>query len=214
MKFANCNIQMIEWLAASGRSRKVERTSCMSDLRVKPSRLSPGGLFLAFLQVGLSGFGGVLPFARRELVERRGWLSAAEFNETLALCQSIPGPNVVNLSVVVGSRFGGPAGALAAPAGLLLAPVALVLVLAVLWNRYGALGHIPSAIRGLSAAAAGLAAATTLKMARPVLASAPWTAGPIVLSAFVGVGLLRLPLPWVLFALAPISILIAWRVRP
>ena len=168
-------------------------------------------LFVAFLKVGLSGFGGVLPFARRALVERRGWLSAAEFNETLSLCQSIPGPNIVNLSVVVGSRFAGPGGALAALAGLVVAPVALVLVLAALWSRYGAIGHVPAAIRGLSAAAAGLAAATSVKMAKPVLTAAPYTAGPIVLAAFIGVGLLHLPLPWVLMGLAPVSILVARR---
>ena len=180
-------------------------------LRPETPKPTPRVLFVAFLKVGLSGFGGVLPFARRALVERRGWLSPAEFNETLSLCQSIPGPNVVNLSVVVGSRFAGPVGALAALAGLVVAPVALVLVLGALWSRYGALGHIPSAIRGLSAAAAGLAAATSLKMARPVLAAAPYTAGPIVLAAFIGVGLLRLPLPWVLLALAPVSVLVARR---
>src|SRR5579863_6568850 len=78
----------------------------------------PGDLFLAFLTVGLSGFGGVLPFARRMLVERRAWLSQAQFNETLALCQTLPGPNIVNVSVVVGARFAGVAGAVAAVTGL------------------------------------------------------------------------------------------------
>ncbi|HLZ83581.1 MAG TPA: chromate transporter [Caulobacteraceae bacterium] len=168
-------------------------------------------LFLAFLTVGLSGFGGVLPFARRMLVERRQWLTETDFNETLALCQSLPGPNIVNMSVVVGSRFAGPKGALACLTGLVVAPVALVLVLADLWGRFGAVGHVPGAIRGLAAAAAGLAAATTLKMARPILIQSPFSAGPIVAAAFVAVGLLRLPLPWVALTLAPVSVLIAWR---
>jgi chromate transporter len=185
----------------------------MSNLRLSPSSITPHLLLVAFLQIGLSGFGGVLPFARRELVERRGWLGAAEFNETLSLCQSIPGPNVVNLAVVVGSRCAGPSGAFAAVIGLLGAPVALVLVLAALWSHYGAVGHIPAAIRGLSAAAAGLAAATSVKMARPIITAAPWTAGPVVLVGFVGVGLFRFPLPWMLLVLAPISIFAAWRWR-
>jgi chromate transporter len=185
----------------------------MPILSPPTSSVPPRVLFLAFLRVGLSGFGGVLPFARRELVERRGWLGAAEFNETLSLCQSIPGPNVVNLAVVVGSRFAGPGGAFAAVMGLLGAPVAIVLVLAALWSRYGAVGHIPSAIRGLSAAAAGIAGATSLKMAKPVLSAAPWTAGPVILAGFIGVGLFRFPLPWVLLALAPVSILASWRWR-
>jgi chromate transporter len=171
---------------------------------------SAGALFLAFLTVGLSGFGGVLPFARRTLVERRGWLTETDFNETLALCQSLPGPNIVNMSVVVGSRFAGPRGALACLAGLVVAPVSLVLVLADLWGRFGAVGHLPGAIRGLAAAAAGLAAATTLKMARPILVQAPVSAGPVIVAAFVAVGLMRLPLPWVALTLAPLSVLIAW----
>ena len=185
----------------------------MSNLRFQPRAITPGVLFRAFLRVGLSGFGGVLPFARRELVERLEWLSAAEFNETLSLCQSIPGPNVVNLSVVVGRRFAGPGGAVAAVLGLMAAPVAVVLVLAALWSRYGTYGHAASAIRGLSAAAAGLAGATAVKMARPALTASPFTAGPVVLAAFVAVGLLRAPLPWVLLALAPVSMFAAWRWR-
>lgn len=185
----------------------------MSNSRLSPQSITPGLLFLIFLQIGLSGFGGVLPFARRELVERREWLGAAEFNETVSLCQSIPGPNAVNLAVVVGSRWAGAGGAVAAVMGLMGAPVALVLILAALWSRYGAVGHIPAAIRGLSAAAAGLAAATSVKMGRPVLAAAPWTAGPIVVAGFIGVGLLKFPLPGTLLVLAPISVFAAWRWR-
>jgi len=168
-------------------------------------------LFLAFLGVAMSGFGGVLPFARRALVERRGWLTEAGFNETLALCQSLPGPNIVNLSIVVGSRFAGARGALSCIAGLVVAPVMLVLGLATLWGRYGAIGHVPGAIRGLAAAAAGLVAATALKMARPTLMSAPMSAGPVMAVAFAAVGLARLPLPWVLLVLAPASVFMAWR---
>jgi chromate transporter len=172
---------------------------------------SSSALFFAFLAVGLSGFGGVLPFARRALVERRAWLTESDFNETLALCQSLPGPNIVNMSVVVGSRFAGPRGALACLAGLIVAPVALVLVLATLWSRFGSVGHVPGAIQGLAAAAAGLAAATTLKMARPIFVQTPFSAAPIIAAAFVAVGLLHAPLPWVALTLAPLSVLIAWR---
>jgi chromate transporter len=174
---------------------------------------SPAALFLAFLAVGLSGFGGVLPFARGALVERRGWLTEIDFNETLALCQSLPGPNIVNMSIVVGSRFAGPRGALACVTGLVAAPVALVLVLAALWGRFGAVGHVPGAVRGLAAAAAGLTAATSFKMAKPMLVQAPLSTGPIIVAAFVAVGLLRLPLPWVALTLAPLSVLIAWSRR-
>jgi chromate transporter len=173
----------------------------------------PGRLFLAFLQIALSGFGGVLPWARRVLVEREGWIDEESFNETLALCQTLPGPNIVNLSIVVGSRFAGPAGALAALAGLTLAPMAIVLVLGVLYGRFGGVGRLPGAITGLGAAAAGLVAATAAKMAQPLILRRPLRAAPFIALAFVAVGLLRWPLPWVLAGLAPASVAIAWNWR-
>jgi chromate transporter len=176
-----------------------------------PDAPNPARLFLAFLTVGLSGFGGVLPFARRMLVEKRAWLSESAFNETLALCQTLPGPNIVNLSVVVGSRFAGRTGAVAAVTGLMAAPVAIVLVLATLYGRYGAVGRAPAMIAGLGAAAAGLVAATAAKMAWPLVRRHPAFATPFIALVFVGVALLRLPLVWMLLALAPLSIAIAWR---
>ena len=93
-------------------------------------------LFFGFSSVGLSGFGGVLPFARRMLVEQRGWLSAEEFNAQLGLCQFLPGPNVINLAVVVGKRYCGLAGAIVAPLGLLAGPLVIVLLMAMLYDRY------------------------------------------------------------------------------
>jgi chromate transporter len=171
------------------------------------------GLFLGFLGVGLTGFGGVLPFARRMLVEQRGWLSEADFNETLALCQSLPGPNIVNMTVVVGRRFAGAGGALAAFLGLMVAPVAIVIALGVLYERYGAVGRMPGAIAGLGATAAGLVAATAFKMARPLLARRPVSSGAVAVMAFAGVGILRLPLDVVMAVMAPISVALAW-IRP
>jgi chromate transporter len=171
----------------------------------------PGALFMAFLAVGLSGFGGVLPFARRMLVERRAWLSEAQFNETLALCQTLPGPNIVNVSVVVGSRFAGAGGALAAVTGLMAAPVVVVLILASLYARFGAVGRAPELIAGLGAGASGLVAATAAKMAWPLIRKRPASAAPFILIAFVAVGLLKLPLVWVLLTLAPFSLALAWR---
>jgi chromate transporter len=167
-------------------------------------------MFLAFLGVGLSGFGGVLPFARRMLVERRAWMTEADFTETLALCQSLPGPNIVNLSVVVGSRYAGAKGALACLAGLIAAPVAIVIGLAVLNDRFGAIGRAPDMLLGLGAAAAGLVAATVAKIARPVLAARPWTSAPVIVLVFVGVGWLGFPLPAVLAVAAPVSLALAW----
>ena len=174
----------------------------------------PGALFLAFLWVGLSGFGGVLPWARRMLVERRNWLTGAEFAETLALCQSLPGPNVVNLSIVVGSRFAGARGAASAFAGLTGAPVIIVVILGVLYGRFGGAPHLAAGIAGVAAAAAGLVAATALKMAVPLLRQRPVLAAPVIVAAFIAVGLAHLPLPWVLAVLAPSSVALAWCWRP
>src|ERR1700680_2267457 len=69
-------------------------------------------LFLAFLAISLSGFGGTLPWAYRMVVEKRRWMTASEFSEVFSLCQFLPGANVVNFSVVFGSRMRGARGAL------------------------------------------------------------------------------------------------------
>lgn len=170
-------------------------------------------LFFAFLGIAISGFGGVLPFARRMLVERRGWLTPDEFNETLSLCQSLPGPNIVNLSIATGQRFGGARGAVAAVSGLVLAPMLIVIVLGALYSRFGGVEQLQGAVTGLGAAAAGLVVATAAKMAEPLLRSRLLSAGPFIVLAFVGVGVMRWPLPWVLLALAPISVAVVWRRR-
>src|SRR4029077_11518110 len=94
------------------------------------------GLFKGFLILGLTGFGGVLPLARHMLVERQRWLTAAEFNELLSLCQFLPGGNIVNLSVATGLHFRGIPGAVAAIFGLIAAPTAIVLALGVVYTRY------------------------------------------------------------------------------
>jgi chromate transporter len=177
----------------------------------EPSGL--GELFAAFLSIALSGFGGVLPWARRMLVEKKGWLTDEAFTETLSLCQSLPGPNIVNVSIVVGSRFAGAKGAIAALSGLVAAPMVIVIVLAALYDRFGGVERLQGAIVGIAAAAAGLVVATAAKLAEPLLRRRPLLAAPFIALAFVGVGVLRFPLPWVLLALAPLSVAAVWR-RP
>jgi chromate transporter len=167
---------------------------------------TPAALFQAFFQIALSGFGGTLPFARRTLVERRGWLTADDFTETLSLCQSLPGPNVVNMSIVVGARACGWRGSLAAFAGLVGTPVLIVVALGALYSRFGGLAEVRHALVGLGAAASGLVVATAARMAEPLLRSRPWVAAPFIVTAFLAVAILRFPLPWVLIALAPVSI--------
>lgn len=166
-----------------------------------------GELYRGFFLAGARGFGGTMPWARRLLVEERGWLTAREFTDLFGLCNFLPGPNVVNLSVVVGGRYHGPRGALAAFAGLLTLPLAVVLLLAVLYGRYGQLPGVDAFLRGVGAAAAGLVLATGLKMAAP-LARAP-RALVFLAVTFAAVALLRWPLVPVLLGLAPLSVLAA-----
>ena len=167
-------------------------------------------LFLGLLEIALSGFGGVLPWARRVMVEKRRWLTADEFTDLLSLCQFLPGPNIVNLSVAVGARFHGWRGALASFAGLMLAPVAIILCLGALYSTYGHIEQVQAVIRGISATASGLLVATGIKMvAAPRVRSWMLIFGGM---AFLEVALLRIPLLPVLLVLAPASILAArWR---
>src|SRR5215510_1249189 len=123
-----------------------------------PSAIRPrlSELFRAFVIVSISGFGGALPWARRMIVEQRRWMTAEEFNEAFALSQFLPGPNVVNFSVVFGSRFGGAPGAAVALAGLMGPPLIIVTILAFLYARYGDLEMLGRILAGIPAAAVGL----------------------------------------------------------
>jgi len=188
----------------------------MSDsVSPAPAALRPSlsELFLAFVQVSLSGFGGALPWARRMIVDKRGWMTAEEFNEVFALSQFLPGPNVINFSVVFGQRFGGAAGAAVALAGLLGPPLIIVMVLAVLYDRYGDLAALNRILAGVAAAAAGLLIGVVAKMAMPLFRKGLHWAPLVAILAFIGVALMHWPLPWVFVALAPLSIALAW-VRP
>src|ERR1700753_3952585 len=94
-------------------------------------------LFVAFARMSLAGFGGVLVFARRGIVEQHKWMTAEEFNETFALCHFLPGPNIVNFTMVFGSRFRGILGGVAAFCGLIGPPTLIMLVLAALYRHFG-----------------------------------------------------------------------------
>src|SRR3954469_9303219 len=115
-----------------------------------------GALFFGFFKVGVSGFGGVLPFARRMLVGESHWLPEEEFTSVLSLSQFLPGPNIVNVSVIVGRRFLGWMGAIAATVGLMLMPMIIVLLLAMLYAQYAQIAMVRGASTGVSAAASGL----------------------------------------------------------
>lgn len=169
-------------------------------------------LFFAFSRLALRGFGGVLPWAQRTLVEEERWLSNRDFVELLALAQVLPGPNVCNLALMIGDRFFGLRGAIAALTGMLAAPLVIVLSLALLYRGFADVPAVAGALRGMGAVSAGLIIATALKLIpgrhhdRVAMA--------ILAASFVLVGLLRLPLVWVIFALGALSVWIAWMRQP
>jgi chromate transporter len=172
-------------------------------------------LFLAFATMSLSGFGGVLAWARRIMVERRRWFTAEQFNEAFALCAFLPGGNMVNFAVIFGARMRGPLGALAALAGLLGPPMVLIIAVGALYAQFGDLPVLRRMLTGVAAAAAGLMLATVAKMARPLFKSPFKDRGVIApllaVVTFVAIGLLHWPLPLVLLAIVPVSIAAAFR---
>lgn len=174
---------------------------------------SPFALFIAFSLLALQGFGGVLAVAQRELVDRRGWLSRAEFIELYSIAQMLPGPNVVNLSLMIGDRYFGWRGALAAITGMLLAPFLIVIALAASYERLAEFPAVAGALRGMGAVAAGLVLATAIKLAATLRRSplGVGLASALAVATTALVALWRWPLVWVLAALGPLALTLAAR---
>lgn len=172
------------------------------------SAVPPGllALFLAFARMSLAGFGGVLVFARQAIVEQHRWMTADEFNETFALCHFLPGPNIVNLSMVFGARLRGIAGGIAAFAGLLLPPTLIMTVLAIIYARFGDVGVLRRILAGISCAAVGLLIAVVFRMMTPLLKRLDALALILMLGVFLAIGVLRLPLQAVLLVAIPVSV--------
>lgn len=181
------------------------------DLPHHPAKLSD--VFLAFNRLALQGFGGVLAVTQRELVERRRWLSRVEFLELLSAAQLLPGPNVVNLALMLGDRFFGLRGALSALAGILCMPTVIVLALATTYTQFAETALVSGMLRGMGAVAAGLIVATALKLigaldSNPLGRSLAYAIVALTLLAIAG---LRWPLFAVLAGLGPLSVGLAWR---
>jgi chromate transporter len=170
-------------------------------------------LFLAFAKMSLAGFGGVLVWARRAIVEQHRWMTPEEFNETFALCHFLPGPNVVNLSVVFGARFRGIPGGIAAFAGLLGPPIVIVTALAALYAHFGEIDLLRRILAGVSCAAVGLFFAVIFRMLQPLLRKRDPVALTLLAATFVAVGVLRWPLPIVLLVAVPLSFAITVLMR-
>lgn len=178
------------------------------DLPISTPPLKPGlfELFIAFAKMSLAGFGGVLIWARRGIVEQHRWMTAEEFNETYALCHFLPGPNIVNLSVVFGSRFRGIAGGIAAFSGLVGPPMLIATILAALYARYGEIDVLRRILAGVSCAAVGLLIAVVFKMMMPLIKKRDVVGIVALIAVFIAIGLVRLPLQIVLLVAIPLSL--------
>jgi chromate transporter len=172
-------------------------------------KLSPLELFISFSKIGMSGFGGVLPWARRTLVERDKVLTSEEFSAILGICQIVPGPNIVNLAVCVGSRFGGARGAIAAVMGLTLGPISIVMLLALLYEHYSNLEAVKGLLRGISAVGVGLIASTGFKMLKDEFRYPAMFL--VVIITMISASYFHLGLGWVVLISSPLALILAWK---
>ena len=165
-------------------------------------------LYIAFMQISLSAFGGAINWAHRALVTQRRWMHDEDFAETLSLCQFLPGPNIVNFAMCLGQRQHGLSGSLAALAGVFSVPLLIFVLLGFLYSEFGQIAFIHGFLSGISAAAAGFIITVGVRLAQP------HRRRPLSmvfgLAAFVAVGMLRFPLVDVMLVLAPLSVAIAW----
>ena len=186
-------------------------TAPIHEHRAQPQSLTD--LFVSFSLLALQGFGGVLAVVQRELVEKKRWLTREEFVEEWAVAQIMPGPNVVNLSLMIGSRYFGFKGAMAALAGMLTAPLIIVLLLALVYAQFSDHPGAQGALRGMAAVAAGLIAATGLKLFSALQKNVLGLPVCIALGVlcFVAVGLLRWPLAYVLLGLGAVACALAYK---
>ena len=175
------------------------------EKRAQPESLTD--LFVSFTLLALQGFGGVLAVVQRELVEKKRWMTREEFVEEWAVAQIMPGPNVINLSLMIGARYFGFKGAMAALAGMLAVPLVIVLLLALVYAQFAGHPGVQGALRGMGAVAAGLIAATGLKLfgalQKNILGLAPCIAFGVL--CFIAIALLRWPLAYVLLGLGGLA---------
>jgi chromate transporter len=170
-------------------------------------------LFISLTWLALQGFGGVLAVVQRELVEKKRWMTNEEFVEEWAVAQIMPGPNVINLCIMLGSRYFGLRDALTALAGILAVPLLLALLIALVYAQYASHPGVIGALRGMGAVAAGLIMATGLKLLGSLKKNplGPGLALALGALGFVAVALLRWPLAYVLLGLGAVACTLVYR---
>ncbi|KIQ27881.1 chromate transporter [Variovorax paradoxus] len=181
--------------------------------QLQPQPRSPGDLFVSFTWLALQGFGGVLAIVQREMVEKKKWLTPEQFLEDWAVAQVMPGPNVINLGLMIGDRYFGLRGALAAVAGMLTIPLVVILALAVLYAHYAGNPQVAAALRGMGAVSGGLIAATGIKLI-PQLRKHP-LGFPVCLAfmalVFAAIAVFKVPLGWVLLVVGGVACVWTWK---
>ena len=195
----------------TGHGDNAQMQNVTDETPAQPKSLTD--LFVSFTMLALQGFGGVLAVVQRELVEKKRWMTREEFVEEWAVAQIMPGPNVVNLSLMIGARYFGFRGAMAALAGMLAAPLVIVLLLALVYAQFAGHPGVQGALRGMGAVAAGLIAATGLKLFGALQKNILGLTLCITLGvlSFIAIALLRLPLAYVLLGLGGMACAVAYK---
>ncbi len=170
-------------------------------------------IFFTFLRITLLAFGNALSWVHRGIVVDRKWLTEEQFAETLSLCQFLPGPNITNFAVIVGWRFRGAPGALAALTALIVPPTLILTLLGAFYDRVADVPVVRGAFNGLSAAAAGLLVVLVVKLLTVLAKSRPAITLPTAALSFAVVVAGILSVPLALITLGPLSVALAWQRR-
>ncbi len=150
----------------------------MSDAAAKPAlqvaetptpRVSIGEIFLQFLIIGATSFGGVVPYLRENLVIKNKWIDDKEFVEMLSISQSLPGLNATNMAVLVGEKLQGAMGAIAGLIGMCLPGGALMFAVGIFYHLHGDHPWTTAALKGVAAAAVGLILVTVVSLSKKAL---------------------------------------------
>ncbi len=197
--------------ADSGHRDAAQTASPSPERDETPHKVSPADLFTGFLQIGLYGFGGLAAISRHIIVDQRKWLNNQDYAALFGICQALPGGNVINVATILGDRFGGLAGSVAAVSGLFAMPLVLLLLLAAGYDQISGLPDVKAAMAGAAPAAAGLVVGTAIKMMRALKLS--YMATGFSLVAFICVAMFRFPLVPTLAFLLPLCVAATFRER-
>jgi chromate transporter len=125
-----------------------------------------------FLRLGTWGFGGpvaLVGYMHRDLVERRGWISEAEYKEGLTLAQLMPGPLAAQLAIYLGYVHYGVVGATAAGVAFVLPSFLMVLALGWAYVAYGGLSWMQSVFYGVGACVIGIILVSAFRLTRKTI---------------------------------------------